>query len=415
MDAVGKGHRAAIMLTPMTQPDRENAETLSFESAAVHVGNVHMGSRMGTAVRTPIVMANSYELPYDAPSLDWHAPDQFLYQRNTGVNQNGLEKRLAALEGAEECVVFSTGVAAMYAVFFTTLRSGDHCVCTNIGYNALRRILENLLPEKYGIETTFVDTSDLDAVRAAIRPNTKLVHCEVLANPVNRVADIEALAEIAHEAGAVFSVDSTYTPPGWFRPLEHGADLVQHSLTKYINGHGDAMGGAVLGRHELIEPVRIDAQVDMGAALSPFNAWLITRGTVTLPLRLKHIAKSTQQVAEFLDAHPKIAHVAFPGLPSHPQHELAARQLDAGFGGTIAFCLNGTQETQNEFVSKLRLITSAVSLGHDESLIVHLSLEDAHAVEFPEIFKTNGILRLSLGLENPNDLIADLAAALDQI
>ncbi|MDN5559562.1 MAG: aminotransferase class V-fold PLP-dependent enzyme [Ruaniaceae bacterium] len=399
----------------MTQPDRENAASLSFESAAVHVGNVHMGSRMGTAVRTPIVMANSYELPYDAPALDWHAPDQFLYQRNTGVNQNGLEKRLAALEGAEECVVFATGVAAMYAVFFTTLKSGDHVVCTNIGYNALRRILEGLLPTKYGIQTTFVDTSDLAAVRAAIRPTTKLVHCEVLANPVNRVQDIDALAAIAHDAGAIFSVDSTYTPPGWFRPLEHGADIVQHSLTKYINGHGDAMGGAVLGNHELLEPIRIDAQVDMGAALSPFNAWLITRGSVTLPLRLRHIAAATQQIAEFLEAHPKIAHVDYPGLPSHPQHELAARQLPHGFGGTIAFCLEGTQATQSEFVSKLRLVTSAVSLGHDESLIVHLSLEDAHAVEFADVYKSNGILRFSMGLENPEDIIADLAAALETI
>lgn len=399
----------------MTQPDRQNAETLSFETAAVHVGNVHMGSRMGTAVRTPIVMANSYELPYDAPSLDWHAPDQFLYQRNTGVNQNGLEKRLAALEGAEECVVFATGVAAMYAVFFTTLKSGDHCVCTNIGYNALRRILENLLPAKYGIETTFVDTSDPEAVRAAMRPNTKLVHCEVLANPVNRVSDVEALAEIAHDAGALFSVDSTYTPPGWFRPLEYGADIVQHSLTKYINGHGDAMGGAVLGRRELIEPVRIDAQVDMGAALSPFNAWLITRGTVTLPLRLRHIAEASQKVAEFLESHPKIAAVSYPGLPSHPQHELAARLLPDGFGGTIAFCLDGTQDTQNEFVANLKLVTSAVSLGHDESLIVHLSLDDAHAVEFPDIYKSNGILRFAMGLENPDDVIADMAAALDAV
>ena len=397
----------------MTQPDRSTPESLSFESAAVHVGNVHMGSRMGTAVRTPIVMANSYELPYDAPSLDWHAPDQFLYQRNTGVNQHGLEQRLAALEGAEECVVFATGVAAMYAVFFSTLKSGDHVVCTNIGYNALRRILVGLLPAKYGIETTFVDTSDLDAVRAAIRPTTKLVHCEVLANPVNRVADIDSLAEIVHDAGAVFSVDSTYTPPGWFRPLEHGADIVQHSLTKYINGHGDAMGGAVLGRKELIDPIRIEALVDMGAALSPFNAWLITRGSVTLPLRLKHQASSSLKIAQFLESHPKIAHVDYPGLASHPQHELAARLLPHGFGGTIAFCLDGTQATQNEFVSKLRLVTSAVSLGHDESLIVHLSLEDAHAVEFAEVYKSNGILRFSMGLENPDDIIADMAAALD--
>lgn len=392
----------------MSQPDRSDAESLRFASAAVHVGN----ARIGDAIRTPIVMANSYLLPEDPTTVNWSGTDTLLYTRNTGVNQLGLQQRLAALEGAEDCVALASGVAALHAVFFTTLRRGDHVVCTDIGYVALRRLLVDLLPEKYGVEATFVDTSDLEAVRAAVRPNTRLIHTEAIANPTTRVADIAALARIAHEAGALLSVDSTFTPPGWFRPLEQGADLVVHSLTKYLNGHGDAMGGAVLGRHELIEPVRADAMVDVGGVISPFNAWLITRGLVTLPLRLRQHAASAAAVADFLAAQPKVARVDYPGLVSHPQHAVAQRQFPDGAGAMIAFTLDGPPELQNQFAARLKLITSAVSPGHDESLIVQVSHDEPHTVHFPEVYQRNGLLRFSIGLEDPADIIADLRAAL---
>jgi methionine-gamma-lyase len=209
------------------------------------------------------------------------------------------------------------------------------------------------------------------------------------------------------------TVDSTFSPPPLYRPLADGADLVVHSLTKYINGHGDAMGGAVIGGSEVLAPIRSEAMVDVGGAISPFNAWLVMRGSVTLPLRLAQHMASAQRVAEFLEADPRVAYVAYPGLESHPQHELATRQFGGrGYGGMMAFAVNGDPDTQNRFVSNLRVITSAVSLGHDESLIVHVGGDGPRTVAYPEAFRQWGHLRFSVGLEDPDDLIADLSSAL---
>ncbi|TFB94817.1 aminotransferase class I/II-fold pyridoxal phosphate-dependent enzyme [Cryobacterium sp. MDB2-10] len=395
-----------------TRPDRHDPLSLKDSTLAVHAGNtVDAGSG---AIRTPIVMANSYALPEDPSSVSWSGTDVPLYTRNSGVNQLGLQAKLAALDGGEDAVVLASGVAALHAVFFTYLRSGDHVVVADVSYEATWRLFTELLPDKYGIEATFVDISDLAAVAAAIRPNTRLVHTEAIANPTTRVADIEALAAIAHRAGALLVVDSTFTPPPFYRPLADGADLVVHSLTKYINGHGDAMGGAVIGSRELIQRIKSDAMVDVGGVISPFNAWLITRGSVTLPLRLRQHFESAQLVAEFLDSDPRIAFVAFPGLASHPQHELAARQFAGrGYGAMLAFAVAGDPETQNRFVSQLRVITSAVSLGHDESLIVHVGTSGPRVAAYPAPFREFGHLRFSVGLEDPLDLIADLRAALD--
>ncbi len=312
-------------------------------------------------------------------------------------------------------MVFSTGVAALHAIFFTFLKSGDHVVVSDVTYEAVWRLLSELLPERYGIEATFVDISDLTAVREAVRPNTKLIHAETIANPTTKVADVGAIAKIAHEAGAMLSIDATFTPPPIFRGLEHGADLVVHALTKYINGHGDAMGGAVIGRSALIRRLKGDALVDVGGSISPFNAWLITRGSVTLPLRLPQHMSTARKVARFLDHDSRIAYVAFPGLPSHPQHELASRQFsDLSYGAVMAFAVKGDPVTQNRFVANLRLITSAVSLGHDETLIVHVGKEGRGGSErYPAEFREYGHLRLSIGLEDPADLIADISVALD--
>jgi methionine-gamma-lyase len=230
------------------------------------------------------------------------------------------------------------------------------------------------------------------------------------------VADVQAVAKIAHDAGAMLSIDATFTPPPMFRGLEHDADLVVHALTKYINGHGDAMGGAVIGRAELIRRLKADALVDVGGSISPFNAWLIMRGSVTLPLRLAQHMSTAQRVSEFLSKDPRIAFVAFPGLPSHPQHALASRQFGGmGYGAVMAFDVKGEPEIQNRFVASLRLITSAVSLGHDESLIVHVGKAGRGGSEcYPDVFREYGHLRLSIGLEDPADLIADIKAALDE-
>ncbi len=395
----------------MNRPDKDDPDSLAFLTKAVHAGNaVDAGSG---AIRTPIVMANSYALPEDPSGVNWSGVDVPLYTRNSGTNQQGLQSKLAALEGGEEAVVLASGVAALHGVFFTHLRSGDHVVVSDVSYEATWRLFSELLPGKYGIEASFVDTADPGAVTAAFRPQTRMVVTEAIANPTTKVTDIAALAGIAHEAGALLVVDSTFTPPPLYRPLADGADLVVHSLTKYINGHGDAMGGAVIGSRQLVHPIKEDAMVDVGGVISPFNAWLITRGSVTLPLRLRQHMASAQRVADFLGGHPRIAYVAYPGLASHPQHELATRQFSGGYGGMMAFAVDGDSDAQNRFVANLRVITSAVSLGHDESLIVHVGSSGPRVARYPVEFKRWGHLRFSIGLEDPEDLVADLDAALD--
>lgn len=377
---------------------------------SVHAGN----DSSGPSVRTPITMANSYHLPPEPEQMSWSGTEQLFYTRNTGANQVALQEKLAALEEADDAVVLASGVAALHAVFFTFLSTGDHVVVSDTTYEATWKLWAELLPDKYGIEATFVDITDPDNVRAALRPTTRLVAVETIANPTTKVGDIAALADIAHSADALLLVDSTFTPPPLYRPLADGADLVVHSLTKYINGHGDAMGGAVLGRSELIGRIREQAMVDVGGVISPFNAWLIARGAITLPLRLAQHQRNAERVAAFLDADPRIAFVRYPGLTSHPEHELAARQFGGrGFGAMMAFAVRGDSATQNRFVGALKVITSAVSLGHDESLIVHVGPEGPRVAVYPEPFRQWGHLRFSVGLEDADDLIADLAQALD--
>jgi len=395
------------------RPDKKQPASLSFDSQAVHAGNSPDATT--GAIVTPIVMSNSYQLPDDPSGLDWSDSERLFYTRNSGHNQMCLERKLAALERGEAAAVFSTGVAALHAIFFTFLKSGDHVVVSDVTYEAVARLFGELLPQKYGIEATFVDISDLASVQAAMRPNTKLVHAETIANPTTKVADVAALAAIAHAHGAMLSIDATFTPPPMFRGLEHGADFVAHALTKFINGHGDAMGGAVIGRAALIRQLKNDALVDVGGSISPFNAWLIMRGSITLPLRLARHLSTAKAVAAFLDQDPRVAFVAFPGLASHPQHDLASRQFGGlGYGAVLAFAVNGGPDLQNRFVANLRLITSAVSLGHDESLIVHVGRDARRGSKcYPEAFQRFGHLRLSVGLEDPVDLIADIKAALD--
>ena len=384
----------------------------------MHAGNdVDPGTG---AIRRPLVMANSYRLPEDPSELDWSGTGTALYTRNGGANQHWLEQKLAALEdpagAGTEAVALASGVAALHAVFFTFLRPGDHVVSSDVTYVATHRLLTELLPERSGITATLVDSADPGAVRAAIGPRTRLVHVESPANPTTRITDVEAVAAIAHAAGALCSVDATFATPVLQRPLELGVDLVVHSLTKYVNGHGDAMGGAVIGRAELVERIRADAMVDAGGVISPFNAWLIMRGSVTLPMRMRAHCAGAQVVAEFLEADPRIAYVAYPGLASHPQHELATRTLEGGYGGMLAFALDGGAELQNRFVAALRIVTSAVSLGHDETLVAHVAAGDSgRAAHFPEPFRRYGHLRLSVGLEDPRDLVADLGRALDTV
>jgi methionine-gamma-lyase len=383
-----------------------------FHTRSVHSGN-DVDKDTG-AIRRPITMANSYELPYDPTSVGWSEAGKSLYTRNGGANQLYLQEKLAALEGSEDCVVLATGVAALSGIFFAFLKTGDHVICSNVSYIAVYRLLTQYLSEKYKIETTLVDTSDLAAVKAAIRPNTKLIHIETPGNPTLNISDIEEISKIAIHAGALLSVDNTFASPYNQRPAYLGADLVVESLTKYINGHGDAMGGAVLGNKVLIDKIRVEAMINLGGAISPFNAWLIMRGAVTLPLRMKQHNESALKVAKYLETSSAISFVAYPGLENDPGHDVAVKQMINGFSGVMAFGLKGDSDKHNEFVSYLKVITSAVSLGHDESLIVFLGPNDERQYLYPAKFH-NGFFRFSVGIEDAEDIIADIEQALIKV
>lgn len=256
-----------------------------FATRTVHTGN-DIDQDSG-AIKRPITMANSYALPYDPTDMNWSSAGGNLYTRNGGTNQKYLQERLASLEGGEDCVVLASGVAALSGLFFALLNQGDHVIFSSVTYITVYRLLNELLNNKFGVETTIVDTSDPAKVEAAIRPNTKLIHIETPGNPTLTITDIAAIADIAHRHGALLSVDNTFASPFNQRPIELGADFSVESLTKYINGHGDAMGGAIIGRWEHLDLIRAQSQVNLGGTISPFNAWLIMRGSVTLPLRMR--------------------------------------------------------------------------------------------------------------------------------
>jgi methionine-gamma-lyase len=387
-------------------------ETFGFATRSVHAGN-EIDKETG-AIRRPITMANSYSLPYDPSNLNWSSAEGNLYTRNGGANQGYLQEKLRSLHMVEDCVVVASGVAALAGVFFAFLKSGDHAIVSDSTYIAAYRLLHELLPEKYNVTSTLVDSTDLGAVKAAVIPETRLIHIETPANPTLKVSDIRAVATIAHESGALLSVDNTFASPYNQLPTNLGADLTIESLTKYINGHGDAMGGAVLGAKSLIDKIRAEAMVNLGGAISPFNAWLIMRGAVTLPLRMHRHNESAAAVAQFLAGHPAVRFTAYPGLESHKGHFVAKAQMPGGFGGMLAFGLNADHDAHNRFVDCLRVITSAVSLGHDESLIVFLGENDERQYLYPEEFHA-GFFRLSVGLEDAEDILRDIGQALSAI
>jgi cystathionine gamma-synthase len=394
-----------------------------FETLAVHAGEE--ADPTTGALRLPLHMATTFKLPpfgiklFDALMMESaHAPHA--YTRWSNPTLRALEDRLTALEGAQAAVVTATGMAAVSALIFTFLSSGDHLIASEVCYAGSVELFGLHLP-RFGIQVSLVDTSDAEQVRAALRPNTRMIYVETPANPILRIADISALAQIAHSAGALLAVDSTWAGPVNQRPLALGANYVIHSLTKYLNGHGDALGGAVLGPVEGIQRIRKEMLVHLGGALSPFNAWLILRGLVTLPMRCERHNQNGLEVAHFLEAHPRVSRVFYPGLESHPHHELAKRQM-SGFGGMITFQLKGGLGAAITMAEKIRVFSYATSLGHAHSLLFYYPT-DLYVDAAPYLsseqktrireWTGEGILRASVGLENVKDLIADLDQALN--
>ena len=385
-----------------------------MRTAAVHAG--HPPNPHTKASAPDIVMSTTFiidpEVSFSADAITEETPYAYTRWGNPTVGQ--LERKLAVLEGAEECVAFASGMAAITALFLHVLKSGGHVVMSDVAYAAASELANDTLP-KLGIEVTRVDASDPQNVSDALRPRTRLVYLESPANPLLRLTDIETVAKIAHKTGAAVAVDSTFATPIGTKPLELGADFVIQSLTKYICGHGDAIGGAVSGRREDLAKLRTLA-IHVGGILSPFNAWLILRGAATLPVRMATHEESALAVARHLEEHPRVTRVIYPGLPSHPQHDLAARQMK-NFSGMVTFQVDDGPAVAHSFSERLEIIHYAVSLGHHRTLICYLPTDDLlrtsfHLTPAQEAsyrgFAGDGIFRLSIGLEDPADLIADI-------
>ena len=384
-----------------------------FSTQAIHTGTDY-DAETG-AVRRPLHMANSYKLPDDLSKVNYSSTDLLLYTRNGSANQHWLEEKVAALYGAEDAIVLASGVGALHALFWTLLKTGDRVVYPNVSYMAVYRMFHELFNNKFGVETVMANMTDIEAVKKAITPGTRLVHIETPDNPTVGISDIAAIAEIAHENGALLSVDNTFASPLNQKPLELGADFVVDALTKFFNGHGDAQGGAIISNDlETMDRIRYEAQVNVGAVISPFNAWQIFRGSVTFPLRMQRINSSTQSVAEWLESRENVTFVSYPGLVSHPQHETAVKQMKNGFGGVISFGLDADDKTVERFCASLKVVTFAVSLGHDESLIFPQPSYDERIDLYPERFR-KGFIRFSVGLEEPEDIIGDLDQALRSV
>ena len=371
---------------------------MRIETIAVHAGHA---VDPGTGAVTPAIHpSTTYER---AP--DGTYPRGYLYSRNDNPNRSALEACLAALEGGAAAAAFASASAATSAVFLA-LRPGDHVVAPADAYHGTLRLLRETFAA-WGLQTTFVDMTAPEAVAGALRPGTRLVWVETPSNPLWKVADIARLAALARDAGALCVCDNTTATPILQSPLRLGADLVVHATTKYLGGHGDVMGGAVVGREPggLFDRVRA-LQAAGGAVPSPFDCWLVLRGVRTLPWRMRAHSANAERLADFLAGHAGVEAVHYPGLATHPGHDVARRQM-AGFGGMLSVQVRGGAAAAMAVAARLRVFTRATSFGGTESLVEHRASIEGPGTRTPE-----NLLRLSVGLENADDLIEDLARAL---
>lgn len=335
------------------------------------------------------------------------------YTRLSNPTNAALEEKLAAIEGCEAAVAFGSGVGAISGVLFWALKQGDHVVADGTLYSATHYLFDTMLA-KFGVETTFVDCSDIEQIHAAIRPNTRLIYCESPANPTMKVVDLRKVAQIGKEHGILTAVDATFASPYCMQATKLGMDIAIHSTTKYICGHGDAIGGAVMTTKAIADELREVSLKNLGACPSPFNSYLNLRGLKTLPVRMKKLCENTQIIAEYLETCPQVLEVRYPGLKSHPQHDIAMETMN-GCGSVICFDLAGGMEAGIRFMEAVKLCTLAVSLGDAETLLEHPASMthwyiDREMREAAGI--TDGLIRMSVGLEDPQDIIADIDQAL---
>lgn len=377
---------------------------MHFHTLSIHAG-VDKDSTFNSVI-TPIYPSSTFRFEALGQTKGYD------YSRTSNPTRKALEENLAALEGGSRAFAVATGMAAITTALHL-FKSGDHLICTHDCYGGTERLLRTY-GELFGLQTTYVDMRQPEQVYAALQPNTKALWLETPSNPLLNLIDIHALSEIAHEHGALSIVDNTFLSPYNQRPFELGADIIVHSTTKYLNGHSDVVGGAIVAKEQAVGE-RLQFLVNaLGLGASPFDCWLVLRGIKTLPARMKAHEKNARAVAEFLQGHPRVAKVYYPGLKTHPNHELAKRQQH-GFGGMVSFEVRGGMEQVNQVLSGVKIFALAESLGGVESLISH-SVSMTHASMTPARREKAGInervIRLSVGLEDITDLIQDLDQAL---
>lgn len=371
---------------------------MRIETKAIHVGR-DKDLQTG-AIVPPIHLSTTFER-----EADGSYPKGYVYTRLGNPNRDSLEQCLASLENGEAAAAFSSGLAAIMTVF-QALLPGDHVVISQDLYHGTTKMLNEIFVP-WGLNITFVDTTDIAQVEDALQSSTKIVYLETPSNPLLKISDIGRISDIAHKIGARCVCDNTWPTPIIQRPLELGADIVVHSTTKYFGGHSDVLGGAIISRTKdaFFDRIRMIQQIG-GAVPSPFDCYLILRGIQTLGCRMKNHSENAFKIAQFLANHPKVERVFYPGLPEHPGHDIAVRQMSS-FGGMLSFQVLGGKEKALELTAKVKLISRATSLGGVESLIEHRA-----SIEGPNTTTPDNLLRFSVGLESPDDLIEDLNNAL---
>ncbi len=397
---------------------RQDLENKGFATKAIHGGS--KVDPVTGALATPIYQTSTFVFDSAEQGGRRFALEEegFIYTRLGNPTNIQLEEKIAILEGGEAAMSMSSGMGAITSAFWTVLRAGDHVISADAIYGCTHAYLSHGIT-RYGVEVTFVDVSNPENVRDAMKDNTKLVYLETPANPTLKITDIRAVSDIAHEKeDCIVMVDNTFSTPYIQRPLELGADVVVHSATKYLNGHGDVVAGIVVGSKEFIDQVRLFGVKDMtGASLGPFDAYLILRGMKTLEIRMEKHCKNAMSVAEFLEEHPAVERVYYPGLKSFEQYNLAREQMSLP-GAIIAFELKGGIESGKKLMNSLKMCKLAVSLGDAETLIQHPASMTHSPYEREERLEagiSDGLVRISVGLETPEDIISDLSNSLGEL
>lgn len=392
---------------------KETNENFSYETELL-INGAYTRYPVTNPETMPIYLTTAFNVE-DLDDLEKrYAEKGFCYNRNRNPNRAALAELMTKLENGEDSIISSSGMAAIYNAIISIVKTGDHVIADTTLYGESLEIFTDILT-KYNVETTFVDFTDLNQIKAAIKPNTKLFYTETIGNPMITVADIDEISKIAHENNGYLIVDNTFMTSAGFRPLEHGADLVVNSLTKFANGHSDAVCGAVTGPKELIKKA-YDLQVLIGSTADAFTCWLVQRGMRTLSLRITRQMENAKKLAEALEKSPYVLNVHYPSLKSHKQHDVAKRLFKHGFGGMLTIDLIDDREKMNAFMRKLNLAHYAMTLGGYRTTLSYPVLSSHYNVPEEERLKigiTNGTLRISVGIENGDDLVNDFLQALE--